>query len=1683
MHQRTTVHTILALASMGMSASAQSLVSYWDFEDNLEDSATAGVTQDNGTWVGSAAFTATSPLGDGILLDGSNHVSIASSADFDVSAVGSSISGWFRVDQWDAISQTIFSKGLSPKFSVERNGETSGLRYVDGAGDLSGGLVDDGLWHHFAAVTTGTDSAELYVDGVQVGFGASSAITNSTTALLIGNNPEDLSRGWKGALDEIGFFQDPLNPQQAKAIYDLGKAPELKYRLPEMVQLFGLYEQGDGSSLLLGDTTWVYAVTNPNNGSTFVPLNIDGSGVATSSGPGVVDFIAQPNFTAPGNDSVLMWEVQTPFTAVTIDQGGGDVTGMTNLSGLGGITVNPTTTTTYTITATNANGSNLLATTIFVDLDPTAPRINEFVAKHVDDGEVDEMNVPQDWIEIYNPGAASVNLGTYYLTDDDSDLKKWAIPAVDLSAGGYLRIFASGEDLTGNPAFLHTNFSLSGSGEFLALTKDKGDGSGDVVVLNQFSPTYPEQQDGISYGYDPSGANQGFLETPTPAAQNGVPRDGFVGDTSFSVQRGFFDTAFELRITADTPGSTVRYTLDGSTPTETHGEIYNDASPIMIDETSTVRAFAYQDNFFPTNVDTQTYLFLEDIRTQYANGAAPDGWPSGSVNGQVFNYGMDPAITNRFTAEEMKDALRAIPSISMVTEIENLVDPQTGIYVNANQRGRGWERPGSVELINSDGSEGFQVDCGIRIRGGFSRSDNNPKHAFRLFFRGEYGDSSLNYPIFETEGAESFERVDLRTAQNYSWAFSAGLQNTYLREVLGRDLQGQTGEGYTRSRYYHLYVNGVYWGLFMTQERVDKNFAETYFSGDKDDFDTIKSAGSSGSYNTEASDGEFALGTEASPGSDWAALYFLTKAQRTTPTFERYMQLQGLNPDGSRNPSYPVLLDVDNLIWYTLVIGYTGNFDAPLSDFVNASNNWFSLRNRERDDRGFNFFVHDGEHTMGANASDKWANGADDRINTANGSGTINTYSKYNLHLAQNTEEYKVRFGDLAHQFLFTENGIGTKENVSATLDSRFSTVNQVIDTVAARWGDSKTSNPRDREDWEQEVDYIREIIDTRSEVFLGHLRQAELYPDLGAPEFSTNERSVPAGSSVFLLSDSDVIYYTTDGTDPRAVDENGNVSPNPRATAVEDTSLRVNLVDLDTDWRVLDTGDDMGVSSIVIGHPDYNSGHWKHPDFDDSAWTTHKMPIGFGGVSGMTFSSDSNAAGTGNLEDNNQMTSYFRAEFTHNPSDIFVDLEYSLQLDDACIVYLNGQEILRVDLPANVEITADTRSSNNRTGSEESEVATGNFDASLLLAGTNVVTIELHNITTGNSDLGLDFQMFGKQVVEKSPVVINQPTEVLSRTYKSETGEWSALNAGVFVPGIQPTSEQLVISEVNYRPAPLTEAEEASPLVNDRDDFEYIELTNISTTAVDLGGLSLVQRMEGLDIEGVTFTFPFGKVLKPGRTILIVADADAFPVRYSGVSPTKIGGDYSGRLGNGGEWIVLQDAVGNELAAFRYGVRDPWPSQPDGDGPTLNLASLGPNPNYTDPASWTAGISTPGQDPAGGFMGDPNADADMDGVNALMEYFNGTSDDLASSVYYPEATVVDVNGVEYGGIIIVRDPDAQATFSVQGSESLNEDWVGNGIFVSSEVLFDGRYEEIYRQETPLTDSSNGFQRLSVTAQ
>lgn len=952
------------------------------------------------------------------------------------------------------------------------------------------------------------------------------------SSFIMGRPNPTLGRYWNGSVAEVVVYDGVLTPQGINAV---GYYLQAKYNLP---------------TTFTAPTPTITSFTVTNSGG----IN-SSTGVISSPDAGVTLQFAADN-----------------ATTISINPGGPTDSPTTN----GSVIRNPATTTTYTLSATNAAGTVQKQVTVHIGVTPLPPRLNEFLAEN-DDGLTDVDGEHSDWLEIYNPNPYAIDLNGYALRNGPHKplANQWNFPAGSgVEAGGYRVIFASQKNLTNPAGALHTDFSLDNAGEYLALVQIAGN-----VLLDEFNPTPPQYAD-ISYGWWNNPGQLGYFGVPTGAPTPGAANSavgvlGFLDktdDTDFTVTRGFYTTAVTTTISATTPGAKIIYTTNGSEPSETNGTqvlpasagtpptitmtIHPGAVPggspgvniASVGGVTTLRAAAFLSGYAPTNIDTQTYLFPTQVLGQTAAHANAKGWPAAAVNGQVFNYGMDPNVVSSFTQNEMIESLQSIPTLSIVTDMKNFVDPATGIYVNADQHGSAWERGISLELIRPPGyvdpdgnTKGFQINAGLRIRGGFSRNDQFFKHGFRLFFSGKY-DGKLHYRLFGNEGTDEFGKIDLGTASNYGWhresSYANGRFNTFCRDPFARDTQGALGQPNTKSRYYHVYLNGHYWGLYYTEERAEAEFAASYMGGDQDEYDTVKCGNHVANFATEATDGNLLA---------WQSLWNKTRAIATVDASNaKYFEILGRNADGTRNLTLPVLLDVDNLIDEMLVIFYMGDGDAVLSNFLghDRPNNWFSVY-RRTGEHGFRFFIRDAEHTLGTTS---WV--ADQ---TGPWGGTfVNDFTYSNpqrMHQdLMSSAEYKLRFADRVRKHFF-DNGALTPAQCIARFQARAGQIEKGMKVESARWGDAQTITglpgghpPRYVvADWQDAVNnVVTNILPTRTATVLAQLQADGLYPTATAPSLTDAGGTphyggpVAVGFQLRITAPAGTIYFTIDGTDPR---------------------------------------------------------------------------------------------------------------------------------------------------------------------------------------------------------------------------------------------------------------------------------------------------------------------------------------------------------------------------------------------------------------------------------------------------------------------------------------------------------------------------------------------------------------------
>lgn len=599
----------------------------------------------------------------------------------------------------------------------------------------------------------------------------------------------------------------------------------------------------------------------------------------------------------------------------------------------------------------------------------------------------------------------------------------------------------------------------------------------------------------------------------------------------FSIPHGIYNATFRLSITSPIPGSTVYFTDDGSDPRE-KGILYD--GPFSISRTSVIRsAYLHSDTVW-SDVKTATYIFPKSLLTQ---GNKPYGYPTYwgkycQISGTaIADYEMDPEITGHETySNYVTEGITTLPIVSLVTDkgnfFNNVADEKTGgIYIFTgcpvgDGTGRGWERPVSFELIGGEENHDLTVDCCIKLHGGHGRlPEKNPKHAFRLHFKSEYGPKKLKYPVFGDRGPKKFNALVLRTFFGYSWQHWDSNQRNkaqYTRDLWARATQAKMGDPISKAQYVHLYLNGMYWGLYNLCERVNDDFCAQNFGGSEEDWDVTEVDGGAGQYHA-------AIPTYGTIDA-WNAMADLIY---DLPNHSSYMHLIGCGSDGKPNVKYPPLLDVDNFIHYMLINLYGGNTDWD-------HHNWYAYRNRIWADRGFRFICWDTENIL-VSPSENLTN----KNNRGCPTGFLNRLMKQGI--------FAHRFHEEA-QCALTHGGPLSPEAAEATWDSLSNVIRLALWDEAARWGDYRrdihpytTKGALYKPDGAYEAERLRlqkQYFPVRTDNFIKQLRERGWFPYTEAPAIYVDDVEIGYGihpfstQSTLTLTGTD-IYYTLDGTAP----------------------------------------------------------------------------------------------------------------------------------------------------------------------------------------------------------------------------------------------------------------------------------------------------------------------------------------------------------------------------------------------------------------------------------------------------------------------------------------------------------------------------------------------------------------------
>ncbi len=1244
-------------------------------------------------------------------------------------------------------------------------------------------------------------------------------------------------------------------------------------------------------------------------------------------------------------------------------------------------------------------------------VDPNAPiepvRINEVVAANVVGGLTDEDGSNEDWVELLNTGATAVNLSGWSLTDDAAIPGKWVFPARTLAPGAFLIVFLSEKNRAPASGELHANFSLKLTGGRLRLYN----GGVPRELVSAFDPL-PASQPGLSYGLNASALPR-FFATPTPGAANGgVEFIGIAAAPVPSVGAGYFSAPFSLALTSASPGAIIRYTLDGTPPLATSTQY---VAPFQIAATTVLRATTFAPSLAPSDITTRTFLFLADVLAQSPTGATPPGWPATWGANRV-DYGMDLDVIGPGAPYQTRalGAMQAIPALSIVMKLPDLFDANNGIYANAGQNGDAWERPASLELLYPGGAPGFQEDGGLRMRGNFSRDPNNPKHSFRMFFRERYGAGKLAFPLFGASGADKQDVVDLRTSQDFSWAYLGSSEATFVTDSFARDLMLAAGQPTTRGDFYHLFINGQYWGLYNTEERVNPSLAATYFGGVDADYDVVKVD----SFNTVSAGGNL---------DAWTQLWTLTEAGVSS---DAAMQaLLGNNPDGTRNPALPIHLDAVNVCDYMLMNFIIDNQDGPTCIPCGEPNNFFGVR--PRDGRaGWRFFSHDSEYSM--------FNVSEDVTGPPTSIGAVvekaNPRRMWEKCMAN--AEFRSLFADRVQKHCYGA-GAFTPASQLAIWNARAAEIDQAVIGESARWGDAATSPPLTRDaHWLPRINYFRNSwFPARTNIVISQLRARGYFPALAAPDVAPRPGTVATGAVVSLSQNPvvGVIYYTLNGVDPRGfggvLNASAQVWTGP-ITLLNGVRLRARVKDganwsplVEADYFLTQDFTRLAVSEIMFDAP--GSGATDGAEFEFVEMTnTGNKTLDLGGVSFTAGIAGTFPIGTTLAPGAYLIAARNPAVFNSRYPGVPVVLTFTGKLDNLgeriTLTAPGGGTIwsLKYDIappwpataaglgfsivnlaPATFPAPDEGRRWRASTllygspGGPDPAPATPQIVIGEIQPGAGGF-VELHNPTGAAVDVGGWFlsdnilnpthAVIAANVIIPANGAIHFTAASLGFALSEAGGSVFLFAASGAISGwshswtFGPTDGGMSLGRVvdsagEEHLVPLSAATPgavaATPLIGPviineiwyhppAGYAEMIELRNITGTAANIGGWRL---------DGFGITFPAGTQVPANGFLLAVADDPAaFRARHNVPAAVQILGPVTGTLDDGGEPLALSRPSTATAGAFvamesvRYNDKSPWPISADGNGPALQRISG--SVLALEPTNWQGLGLTPGR-------------------------------------------------------------------------------------------------------------------------
>jgi hypothetical protein len=1111
----------------------------------------------------------------------------------------------------------------------------------------------------------------------------------------------------------------------------------------------------------------------------------------------------------------------------------------------------------------------------------------------------------------------------------------------------------------------------------------------------------------------------GYFPLPTPGRANGMGSDSPPEMVAFSVATKTFTGTVTVSLSNSKPDATIRYTTDGSVPTqEVGGSSVDYADPILVDDTVRIRARAFLPDALPGPVSTEGYIKLDDTVAGFTSDlpiVILDNFGKGKPNNRQMFYTLifEPkGPENRASVMNPPDLVtRAGARIRGTTSAGF---PKYGLAYEA------WDESDTDRDIAPLGMPA-ESDWVLNARYTWDRSLIRNPFIYAMSRQiGRWAPRSKFVEMFVNTNGGAVIRTGSTTTDDYFgvYAFMEKIKRGRDRVNVSAMSQGDNEEPEV--------TGGYMWKV----DRVDPG--DRGIRGIRDASDSMAWV-----YPKETLGGAPVL-TQAQ--SDYLIGYFNEF-------------VAAIKEDNFTNPQtgkhYTEYIDVGSWIDEHILRALAKDPDAlRLSTFFH----------KQRGGKMKYGPIWDFDRTMGSE------DGRDRNPTGWEGGTKWWTYPWWRELV---WEPGRIPSGDPDFMQAYIDRWQSLRlkefsaENMHSVIDSMAATIREAQERNFERWGSGARPNGGQFSDgdlsWQGEIVHLKGWLQARAEWI------DTLFP--ARPALNQPGGVVPDGFKLSMSSLEGPIYYTVDGSDPRApgggVSESAILSPGgPVLTTLLPENSNVRFF-VPTDDALGDT--------------------WTAAGFNDAGWQEGPAGIGFETANGTL-----EPAITTNIADQVlgvNASVYLRSEFTvENDIPNVINLTLKLQYDDGFVAYLNGREIARANAPDQAEWNSEATSSHSDSDAIQFEEFRIDEFADKLVTGRNVLAIQAMNQSAGGVDL------LNHPVVEISEIKISEPLTltgsvvVIARTMGNDF--WSSPVKETFIMGgmVPASAGNIVVSEIMYRSPAASIEEDATGF--SPGDFEFMEVLNIGSNAVGLAGISVGGGIE-FDFAGGDVTF-----LLPGQRAVVVRNKEAFLMRYGKEVAERVAGEFGSdsSLSNAGEELRLTTTGGSSIRTFTYGVAAPWPVASSGDERfSIELASPANNPDHGNGANWVKS-SVPSGSPGTGdpfsIPGGSSPDKDRDGLPFLLEYAFGSSDDDPSSG--PGLTSVSIAGDGQPGFTYQKNLEAtDVAFALEISTEL-ESWsdATDRFEATGETPNgDGTAMVTFRWKEPIPEEGEIYIRLKVTQQ